>query len=199
MTNNFQDGKIVVRFGETPKPTPIPTRVLDFVKQTDPVLHEPCADAPVGRLFINDNQSLVECMLQATRKMKGYGLSANQLGVSRRLFVVDFPDPALEDQAYFNPEIISTSTETDIMEEGCLSLPFILYKIKRPRWVILKWQNIDGDFKQKTFHGITARVICHEMDHLSGKTLFDHMSNLEARRARERQLQALKRAKRRAE
>jgi peptide deformylase len=173
-------------------------RELYLVKQDDPVLLTPCKPAVLDFTHREENKTLAECMLKVCEAKNGYGLSANQLGVGIRLFVLNVPhDPQLYtqwDKVYFNPEFLSQAEEFEDMEEGCLSLPFVFQKVKRPKWVILRWQDINGVSKRATFHGITARVVCHEMDHMNGVTLFDHMSNLEKRRARERQSKSLKRA-----
>ena len=189
--------KIVIHIGPKSQgkttSLPIIPRELALVKQSDPVLHTPCEPAMVGMLYRTQNESLIECMLKVCEAKNGYGLSACQLGISTRLFVIYMVyGMADKDFAFFNPEILERSTETSIMEEGCLSLPYIVHRVERPNCVILKYQDINGMWKQETYHGITARVICHEMDHLDGKTLFDHMSPLESRRARERQAKRFK-------
>ena len=189
--------KLVINIG--PQPTPIiQPRQLDLVPQDHPVLHEPCQPAPLGPMFQEENVSLANCLLKVCAIKNGFGLSANQLGVNRRLFVLMVPsDPRIKiDQAYFNPEIIGFSDELTAEFEACISLPYILHKVERPRWVILKWHDALGNSKQETFYGITARVICHEMDHLNGITLFDHMTPLEKRRAREKQSKMMKKATR---
>ena len=184
--------------GKTQSPPVVQKMVLEIVRGDDPVLHTPCNPAPVGPHLITENKSLVECMLQVCRANKGYGLTANQLGLSRAVFVMDVPTNGEFDQAYFNPKILQFAEEIETMEEGCLSLPYILHRIKRPKWVILSWQDIYGDKQEKKFHGVTARVIFHEMDHIAGKTLLDHMSPMEIRRARERQSKMFKKTARRS-
>jgi peptide deformylase len=182
-----------------PDKLPIPVKELAFVPQDDPVLHKPCQDALVGGFFLKENQSLVNCMLDVVRIKQGLGLSANQLGIDRRIFVLDIPTQfgTAHRNAFFNPTITQSSDEFVEGMEGCLSLPYISHTVKRPTWVVLQWQNIDGSRQEAKFHGLTARVICHEMDHLAGKTLFDHMTTFEIRRAKERQAKLLKKASRR--
>lgn len=198
MTQQLPD-KITLNIGPTVSVPPVVQKhVLEIVKENDPVLHTPCEPAPVGPHLITENKSLVECMLQVCRANKGYGLTANQLGLSRAVFVMDVPTDGEFEQAYFNPKILQSAEETETMEEGCLSLPYILHRIKRPQWVLLSWQDIYGDKQEKKFRGVTARVICHEMDHIAGKTLLDHMSPMEIRRARERQSKMFKKTQRRS-
>lgn len=199
--NNTLPEKIILNIGpskEVHTPLPVIHQELRLVDEDDPVLCTPCLNAPVGILYRNQNESLIECMLKVCETHNGYGLSANQLGVSMRLFVLytSLIDHMKDDFAFFNPEIVATSPDLDVLEEGCLSLPYITQKVKRPSWIILQYQDINGTKKTQTFYGITARVVCHEMDHLSGKTLFDHMSPMEKRRAKERRSKKMKTMKR---
>lgn len=199
MTEMFPN-EIVIRRGPSGGKTETPIVVpqeLKLVPQDHPALLAPCAPAPTGLRFRQENESLIECMLKVCEANRGFGLSANQLGVSRQLFILYmvYGDPK-QDFAFFNPKILERSTEYVKMEEGCLSLPYIEHQVSRPTWVILSWFDIEGFEKRATFHGITARVICHEMDHMEGRTLFDHMSAFEIRRAKERQSKKFRIAKR---
>lgn len=200
MTEQQYPKELVIRRGPDSgkfpdTPPPMVRQELKLVPLTDPVLHERCAPAPTGQRFKQENESLIECMLSVCDKKNGYGLSANQLGVSRQLFVLYMQGE--KDFAFFNPSIIEMCSSENELEEGCLSLPYILHKVKRPNWIIISWFDIEGFEKRATYHGMSARVICHEMDHLNGKTLFDYMSPFEARRAKERQSKMLKVAQRR--
>lgn len=189
--------KVVIQIGgnQPPKIEKLPQE-LKLVAANDPVLHKPCDPAPVGKFYQAENESLIECMLKVCEVNRGYGLSANQLGVPRQLFVLYMNTPN-KDFAFFNARIVEHSSDYLKMEEGCLSLPYIVHKVSRPNWVILEYQDIEGNRKSETYHGITARVICHEMDHMNGITLFDHMSPMEIRRAKERQVKNMKKFRQR--
>lgn len=177
----------------------VPKKQLSLVSGDDPILHSPCNPADITASAYLENRSLVETMLKICELRKGYGLSANQVGLSKRLFVLYVSSNSFNiDLAYFNPEVLKLAETSSVMEEGCLSYPFIEVKISRPDWVILQWFDINGNNKRATFHGMTARVILHEMDHLNGITIFDHLSPLESRLAREKQRKLLKKAKRRS-
>lgn len=197
MTDNKLPETLTIHIG--PKKTGIvqEQRVLKLVSEHDPALRTECTPADLSSAAYLDNSSLAECMWQTCKKFGGYGLSANQLGVTRRLFVMDIFGQAQADfAAFFNPVILAQSEQTDVLDEGCLSFPYVEVPVKRPLWVILQWNTIYGEVRQRTFHGLTARVICHEMDHLNGKTIFDHVTPFEGRRAREKAAKILKKVSR---
>ena len=98
------------------------------------------------------------------REKNGLGLAAPQIGHSLRVFVVR-SDPVLP---FFNPIIVDKSEEEVSLEEGCLTFPGILVKIKRPRVIKVRFADPMGQFQTKVFQDMTARVIQHEVDHLDG-------------------------------
>jgi len=112
-----------------------------------------------------DPYQIVERMLQVMQKYNGVGLSANQIGLPYRVFVMRGTEYNF---ACFNPKIVSMSEETNILEEGCLSFPGVNLKIKRSLEVRLRFQTPNGGTETKVFNGLTARVIQHEIDHLDG-------------------------------
>jgi len=118
----------------------------------------------------------------------GVGLAAPQVGESLRLFVVDASagadeEPELKDfkKIFINPEIIETSGEKWLMNEGCLSLPEIREDVARPEYVTIRYQ--DENFKEhvETFKGYASQIIQHEFDHLEGVLFIDHLTPLRKR------------------
>lgn len=105
-------------------------------------------------------------LIKISKKYNGAGLSANQVGMSFRYFVVTLNGI---DQAYFNPEIIYQSKETCLIEEGCLSRPGLWIKIKRPTVVQVRYVNSDMQPQTAEVSGLLSRVIQHEYDHMEGK------------------------------
>ena len=120
-----------------------------------------------------DTYKLVEDMLTIMNDKKGIGLSANQLGLPYRVFVMRGDE---YNYACFNPKIVSSDDKQTILEEGCLSFPGITVKIKRPVSVRLRFSTASGATDTRTFDGLTARVVQHELDHLNG-TLFFNRAN----------------------
>ena len=123
--------------------------------------------------------SLVLLMFQTMKDEKGIGLAANQIGYDLSLLVVDIND--LEENidskpmVIVNPLILKTEGEIEI-EEGCLSIPNIRAKVKRPEIITLKYQDINKKEHIDDYSGMLSRVIQHEVDHLNGKYFTDYLS-----------------------
>jgi len=124
---------------------------------------------------VNLSQSMVSLM----RKEMGYGLSANQVGLPLKVFVLE-GEPAY---AVFNPRITYLGEEEILLEEGCLSYPGLTLKITRPRFMRARFQDPYGDFVTKQFDGITSRVFQHEYDHLMGVDFTQKVSKLKKQMA----------------
>jgi peptide deformylase len=104
-------------------------------------------------------------------------LAAPQVGVLKRLFVIEIRDEVK--QVFINPQIIQTSVETCVMEEGCLSIPGIWHDITRPEKITVQAQDVDGKPFTVTAGGLYARAIQHEYDHLNGVLFIDHLDKAE--------------------
>jgi len=107
-------------------------------------------------------------------ELGGVGLAANQVGIPYQFFIIR-SDPIL---GFYNPKIVDMSEETLEMEEGCLTFPGLIVKVKRPRVVKIRFADPTGNVSTKVFQDMTARVIQHEMDHLEGMTLGSRISRL---------------------
>lgn len=127
-----------------------------------------------------DAQILEQAMIDFMIESKGIGLAANQIGLTKRVFVMGskkingFPEPF----ALFNPRILEKSSEEVLDEEGCLSYPGLFLKIKRPSWVVAEYQNSRGDIVEARFDGYLAKCFQHELDHLDGVCFVDKVSQL---------------------
>jgi len=114
---------------------------------------------------------LAKDMIETMKKNNGVGLAANQIGESIRVFVVN--KDLSKKQIFINPEISKISKKTEIMEEGCLSLPNVFAPMPRAKSLKIKAIDENGEqFKLKA-KNLLARVIQHEMDHLNGKLITD--------------------------
>jgi len=111
-----------------------------------------------------DPVELYNDLAETMRENEGMGLSANQIGVRTRAFVMR----AEEIIGVFNPRVVDTSSEMVTLEEGCLSYPNLFVKVKRPKSIKVRFTTPDGQTSTKTFTGMTARVFLHELDHLDG-------------------------------
>lgn len=122
-----------------------------------------------------DSELLTNLMLQRMKELGGIGLSANQVGLNIRMFVMGVGDVTY---SIFNPEIIKQSTNEISLDEGCLSFPGIFVKVKRPDEVTVRYQTPKGEYKEETFHGLTCRVFLHEFDHMEGITFNKRVSQI---------------------
>lgn len=134
-------------------------KILTF---DDEMLHKVCR--PVTN-FDDRLRRLLDDMRQTMQEANGVGLAAPQVGILRRVVVVDTGDEVLE---LVNPEILETSGEQDGME-GCLSLPGRWGLVKRPNYVKLRAQDRNGEWFEAEGEELMARAFCHECEHLDGK------------------------------
>lgn len=115
---------------------------------------------------------LVEDMKDTLTREAGVGLAAPQVGVLRRLFIVDFGEEGQHDfKLFVNPEILKMKGSNHDYMEGCLSFPGRTFDVGRPNMVKVKAQDVKGDFFELTAEGFMARAIMHENDHLNGIVL----------------------------
>ena len=145
-----------------------------IVKYGDPVLRE--VSKPVD-VITTEVKNLVADLRATLKKANGLGLSAVQIGVPLRIFIVDLSaiDIAAGAKVYINPEIVDAAGQCEY-EEGCLSFPGIYQRLNRPSWVKIKALDEDGREFVHAADGIAARAILHENDHLDGVLFIDLFS-----------------------
>ena len=152
--------------------------VKDIILHPDPRLKKVCA--PVADISA-EMRRLAEDMLSTMYDAPGIGLAAPQVGEMTRLIVMDCvkeenakPRP----MALFNPEVTWSSEETNVYEEGCLSIPEHFADVERPKMVRVVWQDMDGKRQEEEFDGLWATCVQHEIDHLNGKLFLDYLKPL---------------------
>jgi len=150
--------------------------IYPIVKFGNPVLEKP---AERVSNFDGELKKLVEDMFESMYAAHGVGLAAPQVGIAKRLAVIDItfkedPDAKL---VLINPEIIHTEGR-HTQNEGCLSIPEFPEPVMRPRKVSVRAQGIHGKFFEKTGEELLARAFVHETDHLNGKLYIHHLSAL---------------------
>lgn len=121
-------------------------------------------------------RNLASDMLETMYDAPGIGLAAPQIGVLSRLIVMDCvkegtPEPVV----MFNPEVLASSDDTNVYEEGCLSIPDQFAEVTRPKEVRVGWIDIDGNPQEKDFDGLWATCVQHEIDHLNGRLFIDYL------------------------
>lgn len=138
-----------------------------------------------------EERRLIEDMIETMHDAPGVGLAATQVGVLKRIIVVDPTAGEQEGQAlaFVNP-VLSCPEGEQLGQEGCLSVPEEFADVKRPMRVRLEALDREGNPVDMTVEGLLARIVCHEVDHLDGVLFVDHLSslkrNLIARRVRKR-------------
>jgi peptide deformylase len=150
--------------------------IYPIVKFGDPVLEK---RAEPVTIFDDELKKLVDDMFESMYAAHGVGLAAPQIGISKRLAVIDITfkeDPSAK-LVLANPEILHTEGR-HTQNEGCLSIPDFRESVTRPRTVTVRAQDVDGKFYEKTGEELLARAFLHETDHLNGKLYISHLSAL---------------------
>lgn len=132
-----------------------------------------------------DSEKLEKEMCDFMINNHGIGLAANQIGITKRVFVMGshnidgFPKPF----ALFNPKILEVSEEQDLYKEGCLSYPNLWLSIKRPSVIKVEYQDSKGNIIEAAMSGLVARCFQHELDHLDGVCFVDKVSSMKLKLA----------------
>jgi len=164
---------------------------LIIIEAPDPrlrVISEPVA------AVTDDLRALMDAMLAAMYAAPGIGLAAVQVGVPKRVLVIDLqrrddaetddaadsepPAETREPRFFVNPEIVWESDELSVYNEGCLSVPEQYADVERPARVCVRWLDYDGSAREEELDGLLATCLQHEMDHLDGILFIDHLSKL---------------------
>ena len=175
--------------------------IREIIEVPDPLLKQ--VSTPVEK-FDDELRTLVEDMFETMYAAPGIGLAAVQVGVPKRVLVIDLQEPdedaPAEDcgdhgcghdhrpvkknpRVFINPEILDPSEELQTYSEGCLSLPDIYAEVDRPSHIRARWQDLDGTVHEEEMDGLMAICLQHEMDHLEGIVFIDHLSRLKRQMA----------------
>lgn len=169
--------------------------IRDLVSEFDPVLRQTAPEFEFARPPINPVELAVD-LTETMLRWNGLGLSACQIGLPYRAFVMK-TSPVL---CCFNPKIVDFSEDNNlVLEEGCLSLPGLVIKVKRPRMIRVRFQLPNGETETRDFDGITSRVFQHELDHLDGVLMFDRANRFHRDQAFRKRGAWLKRQKKNEE
>ncbi len=126
-------------------------------------------------------RELASDMLETMYAENGIGLAATQVNIQKRLVVIDLSMEQSDHRVLINPEILSSSG-TEEMQEGCLSVPDIFETVERPETITVRYQNLDGEIIEESVDGLYAVCIQHEIDHLNGRLFIDYLSPLKRNR-----------------
>ena len=155
-----------------------------LVLEDDPILRKRCQPFDFDNPQ-EDPIKLTEELLDAMVKYEGMGLSACQIGVDLKVFVMRFNGDAI---ACFNPRINHYSEETTYMREGCLSYPELFFPVTRAQGINAIYSGKEGDEMSGSFIDISAKVFQHEYDHMLGKLYVEYASAYMMRNARKKQI-----------
>jgi peptide deformylase len=141
-------------------------------------------------------KKLVEDMFETMYEAPGIGLAAIQVGTPRRLLIMDLAkkDEPRQPQVFINPELVWTSDDKAIHEEGCLSIPEFYEEVERPAQVKVRYLDLDAKAHEIDANGLMATCLQHEIDHLNGILFIDHISKLKRDRVIKKFAKAAKRA-----
>ena len=136
-------------------------------------------------VFDDELKVLTDDMLETMYSVNGIGLAATQIGIHKRVAVIDISPEKNEPLIIINPEVeILDATKKEDYDEGCLSVPGFFETISRPSEIKLVYKNLEGRQKEIKPEGLLTKVIQHELDHLNGRLFVDHISQLKRRRIR---------------
>ena len=156
------------------------TTLYELIEEASKVLRTPPADFDFDNP-IADPKEIETKLSETLLKFGGIGLSANQVGLNARVFVMRTADKGTV--GFFNPELLRVSQETELMREGCLSFPDIYIMLKRSKEVEMKYLDSDGKEHVLMLEGLGARCVQHEIDHLNGMIFLERASQLKVERA----------------
>ena len=148
--------------------------IYPIVKFGDPVLETPAAKVTV---FDDELKKLIDDMFESMYAAHGVGLAAPQIGISKRIAVIDvtFKEDPNAKVVLINPEIVRTEGKIS-QNEGCLSIPDFRENVTRAKRVTARAQNLEGETFEITGEELLARALLHETDHLNGKLYISHIS-----------------------
>ncbi len=172
-------------------------RELRLIPPTDPRVMSavaPWTDDLLKEHNFKDRKEVSDLMFKTMLRYGGIGLSANQVGLPFNMFVIGDHlqvENGLK-MTCFNPMIISTSMETVVLKEGCLTYPFLFLSLARPRKVIVKYTDEKGDLKEGNLDGQMSRIFQHEYDHMIGRNFTELASKMKLDMAKKKAMKSFK-------
>jgi peptide deformylase len=159
--------------------------LLNILRYPDPRLHKVAKPVTV---FDARLKQLTEDMAETMYEAPGVGLAASQVDVHEQIIVIDTSETRSDLRVFINPEILWTSEDRQVYEEGCLSVPGIYDGVERPSQVKVRALDVEGKSFELSADGLLAVCIQHEMDHLKGKVFVEYLSPLKRNRIKAKML-----------
>ena len=142
-----------------------------------------------------DRDDVEEKLLDSMKNYNGIGLSANQIGIMERVFVMYSDVKKRETITCFNPEIVTKSDTEILMDEGCLTYPGLWLKVKRPDGIEVQYEDKSGEIQNQAMFGLECRIFLHEYDHMEGTNFTQKVYKIKLNRALKRRSKMVKRSK----
>ena len=142
-----------------------------------------------------DRDDVEEKLLDSMKNYNGIGLSANQIGIMERVFVMYSDVKKRETITCFNPEIVTKSDTEILMDEGCLTYPGLWLKVKRPDGIEVQYEDKSGEIQHQAMFGLECRIFLHEYDHMDGMDFTQKVSKIKLNRALKRKSKMMKKSK----
>ena len=161
-----------------------------LVSVTDPILKKPLESCSIGL----DRKELQTTLQNAMEHHQGIGLSANQIGIKERAFIMYSDVKKKEIISCFDPLITDYSEEKIIMDEGCLTWPGLWLKVERSEGIRCVYNDVDGELVQVQMHGLESRIFQHEYDHMEGTNFTQRVSRLKLNMAKRRASKMMKKS-----
>ena len=142
-----------------------------------------------------DRNDVEEKLSDSMKQYNGIGLSANQIGIMERVFVMYSDVKKRETITCFNPKIVTQSDTKILMDEGCLTYPGLWLKVKRPDGIEVEYEDKNGEIQNQAMFGLECRIFLHEYDHMEGMDFTQKVSKIKLNRALKRRSKMVKRSK----
>ena len=167
------------------------SEICTLIESTNPLLRIKLSECSSDLYREKVESQLIDSM----KHYQGIGLSANQVGIMERVFVMYSDVKKGEIISCFNPKIITQSDTEVVIEEGCLSYPGLWLKVKRPDGIEVEYEDKNGELQSKAMFGLECRIFLHEYDHMEGTDFTKKVSKIKLDRAKKRQSKMLKKSK----
>ena len=167
------------------------SEICTLIESTNPLLKVKLSECSSDL----DREKVESQLTDSMKHYQGIGLSANQVGIMERVFVMYSDVKKGEIISCFNPKIITQSDTEIVIEEGCLSYPGLWLKVKRPDGIEVEYEDKNGELQSKAMFGLECRIFLHEYDHMEGTDFTKKVSKIKLDRAKKRQSKMLKKSK----
>ena len=167
------------------------SEICTLIESTNPLLRIKLSECSSDL----DREKVESQLIDSMKHYQGIGLSANQVGIMERVFVMYSDVKKREIISCFNPKIITQSDTEIVIEEGCLSYPGLWLKVKRPDGIEVEYEDKNGELQSKAMFGLECRIFLHEYDHMEGTDFTKKVSKIKLDRAKKRQSKMLKKSK----